>query len=58
MYYIPTAYYEIKNGAISPDTALTKKKDIELNGIYLNSNNQLDKDGNCCKAIPKPKKRK
>ena len=56
MYYIPTAYYEIKKGAIHFDALLTKKKDIELNGIYLKS--QLDKDGNCCRVIKKPKHKK
>jgi len=53
MYYIPTAYYEIRKGEIHPDIPLTMKKDIELNGVYLRS--QLDKDGNCCRVIKKPK---
>jgi len=56
MYYIPTAYYEIKKGAIHLDAALTKRKDIELNGIYLKQ--QLDKNGNCCKVIKKPRRAK
>jgi hypothetical protein len=55
MYYIPTAYYEIKKGAVHFDSSLTIKKDIELNGMYLK--NQLDKNGNCCKVIRKPKKK-
>ena len=56
MYYIPTAFYEIKQGMINQDISLTRKKDIEINGIYLS--HQLDKGGNCCKVIRKPRKRK
>ena len=58
MYYVPTAFYEIKNGKILPDIALTIDKDIELNGIYLSSWYQLNKDGNCCIVIAKPRKQK
>ncbi len=54
MYYIPTAYYEIRGGKIKPDNALTKNEDIKLNGLYLPPNKQLDKDGNCCKVVPTP----
>ncbi|MGZ3756206.1 MAG: hypothetical protein ACXVAY_14370 [Mucilaginibacter sp.] len=50
MYYIPTKYFEISNGKISIDKALTKQMDIKINGIYLSK--PLDKDGNCCTAIP------
>ena len=53
MYYRPTGYYEIANGKIHFDSTLTRKKDIELNGIYLK--HPQDKDGNCCKVIRKPK---
>jgi hypothetical protein len=52
MYYIPTAYYEIREGKIHPDNALTRKEDIKLNGLYLPPNKQKDKDGFCCKVIP------
>ncbi len=54
MYYIPTAYYEIKNGKIQPDTPLTRSEDIAINGRYLPPGKQLDKDGFCCKVIPVP----
>jgi hypothetical protein len=56
MYYIPTSYYEIRNGKVHPDKSLTRNKDVEINGIYLPPKNQLDKDGFCCKVIPKPPK--
>lgn len=56
MYYIPSAFYEIRNGNIIFDSLLTKKKDIEVNGIYLKD--QLDTDGNCCRVIAKPTKKK
>jgi hypothetical protein len=55
MYYIPTAYYEIKNGKIHSDDSLTRIKDIEINGLYIPYKKQLDKNGSCCKVIPKPK---
>ncbi|HVU55331.1 MAG TPA: hypothetical protein VHD83_09760, partial [Puia sp.] len=35
MYYIPTEYYEIRNGRIHFDTTLTRDRDIWINGIYL-----------------------
>lgn len=54
MYYIPTAYYEIRAGKIRPDNSLTKSKDIKINGLYLPPSKQLDKNGNCCKVVPKP----
>ena len=54
MYYIPTAYYEIREGKIHPDNSLTKSEDIKLNGLYLPPSKQLDKDGNCCKVVPTP----
>jgi hypothetical protein len=56
MYYIPTAYYEIKNGKITKDMTLTRQQDIKLNGTYLKS--PLDVNGNCCKVIPNPKRLK
>jgi len=54
MYYIPTAYYEIRDGKILPDEMLTRKEDIKLNGLYLPPNKQLDKNGNCCEVVPTP----
>jgi hypothetical protein len=57
MYYIPSAYYKIRDGKIRPDNSLTRRKDIELNGLYLPTNQQPDKNGNCCKVIPKPRKK-
>ena len=56
MYYIPTAYYEIRNGKIIKDMTLTRQQDIKLNGTYLKS--PLDANGNCCKLIPNPKRLK
>lgn len=53
MYYNPSQYYEISNGEIKFDSALTKKMDIKINGVYLSR--PLDKDGNCCVVIKKPK---
>lgn len=53
MYYHPSSFYEIRNGKLSFDSALTRKKDINLNGIYLAK--PLDKNGYCCKIIKKPK---
>jgi hypothetical protein len=54
MYYIPSYYYEIRDGKIQYDPTLTKNMDIRENGIYLQD--QLDSSGNCCKVIPKPAK--
>lgn len=56
MYYIPTDYYEIRNGRISYDSSLTKEMDIRLNGIYLR--HPADEMGGCCKVIEKPGKTK
>ena len=56
MYYIPSDYYEIKEGKIIYDSAVTKMIDIRLNGIYLS--NPIDAGGNCCKVIPKPKNKR
>jgi hypothetical protein len=57
MYYIPTAYYEIREGKIKPDNTLTRSEDIKINGLYLPPSKQLDKDGNCCKVVPTPGRR-
>ena len=56
MYYIPTEFFELKNGKIVLDTSLTKKMDIKLNGVFIGS--PLDKNHNCCVVIPKKKKSK
>jgi hypothetical protein len=53
-YYIPTTYYEIRDGKIHLDKTLTRNEDIKLNGLYLPPNKQLDNDGNCCKVVPTP----
>lgn len=54
MYYIPSCYYEIRDGKIRYDDALTINMDIRKNGLYLRE--QLDADGFCCKVIPIPAK--
>lgn len=53
MYYNPSKFYEIKKGRLLFDSLLTKKEDIKENGIYLAQ--PLDKNGNCCKVIKRPK---
>lgn len=54
MYYIPSAYYEIRGGKIRFDSTLTINMDIRKNGFYLRE--RLDADGFCCKVIPIPAK--
>jgi len=56
MYYIPTEYFEIRNGRITYDSILSKDMDIQINGVYLSAYG--DDNGNCCKAILKPGKKK
>lgn len=55
MYYNPSKYFEINNGSVVPDSILTKKMDIKVNGIYLKK--PLDKEGNCCIVIKKTTKK-
>jgi hypothetical protein len=55
MYYNPSQYYEISNGRVKFDSLLTRKMDIKVNGVYLSK--PLDKEGNCCVVIKKPKRR-
>jgi hypothetical protein len=55
MYYNPSKYYEINNGAIIFDSTLTRKMDIKINGIYMAK--PLDKHGNCCIVIKNPTKK-
>jgi len=54
MYYVPTAWYEIRNGKIQPDRSLTRREDIKINGLYLPPGKQLNEDGSCCKVVPVP----
>ena len=56
MYYNPSKYYKISDGTIKFDSALTKKMDIKVNGIYLP--HPLDKSGFCCAVIKIPKKKR
>jgi hypothetical protein len=58
MYYVPSKYYEIRNGKVLLDNSLTRTEDIKVNGLYLPSNKQVDKHGYCCKVIPKPGKKR
>lgn len=55
MYYIPSRYYEIKNGQILYDSFFTKKMDVKVNGLYMA--HPANAHGFCCKVIPKPGKR-
>src|SRR5207302_1421532 len=55
MYYIPTEYYEIRNGRIRFDTSFTEERDKWINGVYLS--HPADANGNCCKVILKPGKK-
>ena len=57
MYYIPSAYYQLKDGKITPDNSLTRNIDIKVNGVYIPYKKQLDKDGSCCVVILKPGKK-
>jgi hypothetical protein len=57
MYYVPTAYYEIRHGKIHPDKALTISKDVSLNGLYLPPGKRLDKEGFCCRVVRTPGKK-
>lgn len=58
MYYISSDYCEIRNGKVLLDISLTRTEDIKVNGLYLPPNKRLNKDGHCCKAIPKPRKKR
>lgn len=53
VYYLPAKFYEINRGRIVYDAAYTEKTDKKVNGIFIAD--PLDKNGNCCKAIPRPK---
>lgn len=57
MYYIPTEYYEIRDGEINLDKELTRSKDIAINGRYLPRSKRDDSDGFCCVVIPTPGKK-
>lgn len=53
MYYIPFDYYEIRKGRILYDSAYSKKKDIEVNGVFLLYPMEAGASG-CCTVIIKP----
>jgi hypothetical protein len=53
MYYVPAKFYEINRGRIIYDAAYTEKIDKKVNGTFIAE--PLDKNGNCCKVIPKSK---
>jgi hypothetical protein len=55
VYYVSSKFYEINRGKIVFDPVYTEKIDRKVNGTYLTQ--PLDKNGNCCIAIPKPKGR-
>jgi hypothetical protein len=55
MYYNPSQYFEIDNGIIKFDSSLTRKMDINVNGVYLSK--PLNKNGNCCVLVKKTKKK-
>ncbi|WP_295125540.1 hypothetical protein [uncultured Chitinophaga sp.] len=54
LYYLPSAFFEIKKGAIAFDAEYTQKIDTKVNGTYLVD--PLDRSGKCCVALPKKKK--
>ncbi|HEY0609639.1 MAG TPA: hypothetical protein VGD35_08290 [Chitinophaga sp.] len=56
MYYVPSRFYEIKNGQITFDGAYTEKVDTKVNKTYIPD--PLDKNGNCCVVIPRKAKAK
>lgn len=54
MYYLPSKYYEVKNGQITFDGEYTEKADMKANsGNYIPD--PRDKDGNCCVVISRKK---
>jgi len=56
MYYLPSSYFEIRNGRISYDSAFSEETDLRINGVYLS--HPADVNGSCCTTIVKPGKRK
>lgn len=56
MYYVPSRFYEIKNGQITFDGAYTEKVDTKVNKQYIPD--PLDKNGNCCVVVPRRPKAK
>jgi len=56
MYYVPSRFYEIKNGQITFDGAYTEKVDMKVNKTYIPD--PLDKNGNCCVVVPRRPKTK
>ncbi|UYQ94467.1 hypothetical protein MKQ68_05105 [Chitinophaga horti] len=55
LYYLPAEFYEIKKGHVAFDAEYTQMIDNKVNGTYLVS--PLNKNGQCCVAIPKKKKK-
>jgi hypothetical protein len=53
MYYLPSKFYEIIKGRILYDATYTEKIDKKANGVFIAE--PVDKSGNCCQVIPKPK---
>ena len=53
VYYIPSKYYEIRNGHITYDAAYTEKIDKKVNGVFIAS--PYDEATKSYKLIPKPK---
>ena len=56
MYYIPSDYYEIRNGKILYDSAFTEEIDLRINGISLRYSKYFPL--NCCDVVVKPGKAK
>jgi hypothetical protein len=56
MYYVPSRFYEIKNGQITFDGAYTEKVDLKVNKTYIPD--PLDRNGNCCVVVPRRPKAK
>jgi hypothetical protein len=56
MYYVPSRFYEIRNGQITFDGAYTEKVDMKVNKTYIPD--PLDKNGNCCVVVPRRAKAK
>ncbi|QHS63600.1 hypothetical protein [Chitinophaga agri] len=52
MYYVPTRYYEIRDGKILFDSVLTINMDISRNGLYMSA--PMTENGYCCKVVATP----
>jgi hypothetical protein len=56
MYYIPSEFYEIRNGRVLFDSTLTIAMDKKENGVYIE--NPLNSNGFCCVLVKRPKYQK